>query len=44
MLSDDADFARKLDETSVQLEAIQFTEFRMMAALSKGDSPAPSRR
>ena len=41
MLSDDADFARELDETSVQLEAIQFTEFRMMAALSKGDSPGP---
>ena len=33
--------SRKLDETSVQLEAIQFTEFRMMAALSKGDSPGP---
>ena len=39
-LSDDADFMRKLDETEVQLEAIQYTEFRLMAALSKGDSPA----
>ena len=40
-LSDDADFMRKLDETEVQLEAIQYTEFRLMAALSKGDSPGP---
>lgn len=40
-LADDADFIRKLDETAVQLEAIQFTEFRMMAALSKGQSPGP---
>ena len=30
-----------MDETAVQLEAIQYTEFRMMAALSKGDSPGP---
>ena len=41
ILADDADFMRKLDETEVQLEAIQYTEFRMMAALSKGDSPGP---
>jgi alkylation response protein AidB-like acyl-CoA dehydrogenase len=40
-LADDTDFMRKLDETAVQLEAIQFTEFRMMAALSKGQSPGP---
>lgn len=40
-LADDNDFTRKMDETSVQLEAIQYTEFRMMAALSKGDSPGP---
>lgn len=40
-LADDPDFARKLDETAVQLEAVQYTEFRMMAALSKGDSPGP---
>ena len=40
-LADDPDFVRKLDETAVQLEAIQYTEFRMMAALSKGDSPGP---
>ena len=40
-LADDTDFMRKLDETAVQLEAIQFMEFRMMAALSKGQSPGP---
>ena len=40
-LADDTDFIRKLDETAVQLEAIQFTEFRMMAALSKGQRPGP---
>ena len=43
-LADDADFIRKLDETAVQLEAIQFTEFRMMAALSKVKAPDQSRR
>ena len=40
-LADDTDFIRKLDETAVQLEAIQFTEFRMMSALSKGQRPGP---
>jgi len=40
-LADDPSFARKLDETSVQVEAIQFTEFRIMAAMSKGGSPGP---
>ncbi|MEL0047605.1 MAG: acyl-CoA dehydrogenase family protein [Gammaproteobacteria bacterium] len=40
-LAEDTDFIRKLDETAVQLEAIQFTEFRMMAALSKGQRPGP---
>jgi alkylation response protein AidB-like acyl-CoA dehydrogenase len=34
-------FARKLDEIEVKLEAIQFTEFRIMAALSKGQNPGP---
>ena len=37
----DADFKRKVDETAVQLEANQFTEFRIMAALSKGQNPGP---
>ena len=40
-LIDEPTFARKLDETAVQLEAIQFTEFRIMAAISKGGSPGP---
>jgi len=40
-LLDEPDFARKLDEVGVQVEAIQFTEFRIMAAISKGGSPGP---
>jgi acyl-CoA dehydrogenase len=40
-LSDDADFKRKLDETEVNLQAIQYTEFRIQAALSKGQNPGP---
>ena len=40
-LADDRDFKRKLDETEVRLEAIQYTEFRIMAALSKGQNPGP---
>jgi alkylation response protein AidB-like acyl-CoA dehydrogenase len=40
-LIDDADFADKLGNVAVQIEAIQFTEFRIMAALSKGGSPGP---
>lgn len=40
-LTEDASFARKLNETSVRLEAIQFLEFRIMAAISKGGSPGP---
>ena len=32
---------RKLDETRVRIEAIQYTEFRIMAAISKGGSPGP---
>jgi acyl-CoA dehydrogenase len=40
-LLDDADFKGKLDETAVQLEANQFTEFRIMAALSRGQNPGP---
>ncbi len=40
-LIDDPAFTRKLDETGVQIEAIQFTEFRIMAAMSKGGSPGP---
>jgi acyl-CoA dehydrogenase len=40
-LSAEGDFAYKLDEVEVKLEAIQFTEFRIMAALSKGQNPGP---
>jgi len=34
-------FRRKLDDTAVQLEAVQMTEFRIMAALSQGQNPGP---
>jgi len=40
-LDQDPDFKRALDETDVQLQAIQYTEFRTMAALSKGQNPGP---
>jgi acyl-CoA dehydrogenase len=40
-LADDPDFKRKLDAADVHLQAIQYTEFRTMAALSKGRSPGP---
>lgn len=38
---DDPDLHRKLDTTSVRVEAIQYLEFRIMAAISKGGSPGP---
>ncbi len=39
----DADpaFVRKVDEASVTAEALQYTEFRIMASLSTGKSPGP---
>ena len=40
-LAEDPDFKRKLDETAIQVEANQFTEFRIMAALSRGQNPGP---
>lgn len=40
-LLEDPDFKRKLDETDVQLQAIQYSEFRIMAALSSGENPGP---
>jgi len=40
-LLDDPSFATKLEATAIQVEAIQFTEFRIMAAMSKGASPGP---
>ncbi|MFW6093363.1 MAG: acyl-CoA dehydrogenase family protein [Pseudomonadota bacterium] len=41
VLADDPDFRRKLDAADVQLQAIQYTEFRIMAALSQGHNPGP---
>jgi alkylation response protein AidB-like acyl-CoA dehydrogenase len=40
-LAEDPDFKRKLDEADVRLQAIQYTEFRIMAALSQGRNPGP---
>ncbi len=40
-LLDDPAFAAKLNAAAVKIEAIQFTEFRIMAAISKGGSPGP---
>lgn len=40
-LSEDVSFKRKLAATEVKLQAIQYTEFRIMAALSKGQNPGP---
>ena len=40
-LVDDEDFKNKLNETGVKIEALQFTEFRIMAQISKGGSPGP---
>jgi alkylation response protein AidB-like acyl-CoA dehydrogenase len=40
-LADDAQFARKLAQTEVDLAAIQYTEFRLLAALAQGGSPGP---
>ena len=40
-LADDAAFARKLGSAEVDLTAIQYTEFRILAALSQGGNPGP---
>jgi alkylation response protein AidB-like acyl-CoA dehydrogenase len=40
-LADDPDFKRKLDATDARLQAVQYTEFRIMAALSQGQNPGP---
>jgi alkylation response protein AidB-like acyl-CoA dehydrogenase len=40
-LAEDPDFKARLDETEIKLEAIQYTEFRIMAALSQGQNPGP---
>src|SRR5262245_26768706 len=40
-LADDPAFARKLAVADVDIAAIQFTEFRILAALAQGGSPGP---
>ena len=40
-LLEDPAFKRKLDSTAVQVEAIKYTELRIMATLSKGERPGP---
>ena len=40
-LLEDPAFKRRLDETEVRVQAIQYTELRIMAALAKGESPGP---
>jgi acyl-CoA dehydrogenase len=40
-LLDDPDFVHRLDAADVKLQAIQYTEFRIMAQLSKGQNPGP---
>jgi len=40
-LGDDADFSAKLIRARIRLEAIAFTEFRILAAMSQGRSPGP---
>ncbi len=40
-LADDAAFTRKIAMAQIDLTAIQYTEFRILAALSRGGSPGP---
>ncbi len=40
-LADDPAFARKIAVAEIDLTAIQYTEFRILAALSRGGSPGP---
>ncbi len=40
-LADDPSFARKLTTAQIDLMAIQYTEFRILAALSQGGNPGP---
>jgi len=41
LLADDPTFKRKLDEAEIGILALQYTEFRTMAALSQGQNPGP---
>lgn len=40
-LLDDRDFKSQLDRTDIELQAVQQTELRIMAALSRGQNPGP---
>jgi acyl-CoA dehydrogenase len=40
-LLDDRDFKSQLDRTEIELQAVQQTELRIMAALSRGQNPGP---
>jgi alkylation response protein AidB-like acyl-CoA dehydrogenase len=40
-LLDDNDYKARLDRTEIELAAVQYTELRIMAALSKGQNPGP---
>ena len=40
-LADDPGFRRRLDAVDVQVQAAQYAEFRIMAALSQGRNPGP---
>ena len=40
-LDQDPDFKAKLDETDIKMQAIGYTEMRIMAALSQGQNPGP---
>ena len=40
-LADDPAFARKIAKAEIDIAAIQYTEFRILAALSQGGAPGP---
>jgi acyl-CoA dehydrogenase len=40
-LADDPSFARKIATAEIDIAAIQYTEFRMLAALAQGGAPGP---
>src|SRR5262249_18997036 len=40
-LADDPSFARKLATAEIDIAAIQYTEFRILAALAQGGAPGP---
>lgn len=40
-LLEDREFKTRLDATAIELQAVQYTELRIMAALSRGQNPGP---